>query len=153
MEKLESILLSSFENLALRERISFDCLRRSWHTVCGEPLSLHTFPVDLRGGSLTVNVDSSPWLQQVRFLKKDLEEKLRDFQVKEIRFRLGRVAWKRQNEPGRKEVARGLSDEELSDADREWLQATLLSVRDEDLRDLLRRTIARTIPKGPRGPG
>ncbi len=150
MEKLESILLSSFENLALRERIAFDHLKRSWLTVCGEPLSLHTFPVDLRSGSLTVNVDSSPWLQQVKFLKKDLEDKLRDFQVREIRFRLGRVAWKHQSRFSVKDAARGLSDEELSDADREWLKATLLSVRDEDLRDLLRKTIARTISKGPR---
>jgi hypothetical protein len=153
MEKLGSVLLSSFDNLALRERIAYDTLKRHWHSLCGEPLSLHTFPADLKGGVLTLNVDAPLWLRQVTLLKTALKDRLQSHGVVEVRARLGRVSPSVQRETAgadRPKAALGLSS-----ADAAWVQGAVSGVGDEDLREVLSNVIARSLAKASRssGPG
>lgn len=145
METLGSVLLSSFNNLGLRERIACDALRRNWHSLCGDPLSLHTFPADLRGGILTLNVDAPLWLRQVTLLKTALKERLQHHGVAEVRARLGRVS------PSGVEISAGADHPEpaqdLNGADAAWVHVTVSVVGDRDLREILRNAIARSLAR------
>jgi predicted nucleic acid-binding Zn ribbon protein len=55
-----------------------------WSTVVGATIAQHARPTRLRRGVLLVEVDGPEWMQELRFLKRDLVEKLNGH--------LGRVA-------------------------------------------------------------
>jgi hypothetical protein len=132
----------------LRERIAYDTVRRNWHALCGEPLSLHTFPADLRGGVLTLNVDSPLWLRQVTLLKGALRARLQTYEVEEVRARLGRVCPSgRRNSAG---VDRAETVQDLNSADAAWLQNAVSGVHDGDLREVIRDTITRSLVRSSR---
>ncbi len=151
MERIGSLLLSSFDNLGLRERIAYDAVRRDWHALCGQPLSLHTFPADLRSGILTLNVDSPLWLRQVTLLKGELRGRLQAYDVVEVRSRLGRVSPKGRFEPADADLAETAHGRTLSDEDLTWLTETVSAVHDGDLKLVLRDTIAKALKRPSRG--
>ncbi len=47
-----------------------------WKDAVGEAISENTRPAAFKGKKLIVHVSSSPWVQQLVFLKKDIIEKL-----------------------------------------------------------------------------
>ena len=64
-----------------------------WEGVVGEVIAENARPAAFKGKLLLVHVISSPWLQELRFLKEDIIEKLnkafgREL-VKEIKFKIG----------------------------------------------------------------
>lgn len=149
MDRLGSVLLSSFTTLALRERIAYDSVRRNWHTLCGEPLCFHTFPSDLRGGVLTLNVDSPLWLRQVTLLRGPLRDRLQAYEVTEVRARLGRVS-----PPDRRDAEKtgpGETPGELSSEDAAWLRDAVSGIGDGDLREVLAKAMARSLVRASCG--
>ena len=67
----------------------------TWDDITKGPVSDNSKPAAIRGDALYVNVSSSPWLQQLQFLKDDLLEKLnnnsKNVTFKKIIFKIGRV--------------------------------------------------------------
>ena len=74
---------------------SAEPIRQCWHTLSDGEIAKHSVPVSIRGGKLTVLVDSSPWLQHLTIKKKDILKKLSQIplgrRVEEIRFKQGKI--------------------------------------------------------------
>lgn len=98
MNKIGALISPILKGLGLEEAIRFEEIRREWPNLFREPLSNHMSPSVLKKGDLLITVDSPVWLQQLNFLKTEILRNLRPFNVKDVRFRLGRVM------PARREV-------------------------------------------------
>ena len=70
-------------------------LRRAWGRMFAGPLGRRTCPLSLRKGVLTVEVEGSAWLQQLRYLLPQLRERvnaeLGQGMVREVRLAPGRL--------------------------------------------------------------
>lgn len=64
-----------------------------WEEAVGDAIGANTRPAAFKGELLIVNTTSSAWLQQLRFLKKDIlariNQALGDGRVKDIKFKVG----------------------------------------------------------------
>jgi hypothetical protein len=138
------IIFSLLKDLGIEEKVKFDSLRDKWTTLFGEPLSLHTWPADLRKGELLVNVDSPAWLQQLKFFKKDIIAKLQAYDVTSVKFRHGSIyrQMTRNLTAGEPEQKR-----QLTDSDRGWIEETIADVQDPELRDNLRKAMGKGLAR------
>lgn len=66
---------------------------RLWEGIVGQTIADNARPAAFKGDILLVNVTSSPWMQQLQFLKKDIVQKINTAfgkqLVKEIKFKIG----------------------------------------------------------------
>lgn len=64
-----------------------------WNRIVGEAVAKNAQPAAFKGDLLLVHVSSSPWIQQLQFLKQDIISKLNQAlakeSVKEIKFKIG----------------------------------------------------------------
>ena len=70
-----------------------DDLLKQWNNMVGDPIALHTRPMKIAGGRLTILVDSPAWNQELqtfggRTLLQTIQKSFPG--VKELRFRVGR---------------------------------------------------------------
>lgn len=66
-----------------------------WNTAMGDNIAANTRPAAFKGSLLLVNVVSSPWMQQLQYLKQDIiyniNTALGNDLVKDIKFKIGPV--------------------------------------------------------------
>lgn len=78
---------------ALAEPLLALDLRRAWADLVGADISRRSRPGDLRGGTLTVTVDNSPWLQELTLREGELLARLQarygTDAIKALRLTLG----------------------------------------------------------------
>nr|HID58469.1 DUF721 domain-containing protein [Desulfobacterales bacterium] len=64
-----------------------------WNEIVEPEIAENTRPYEVRRNVLVVNVSSAPWMQQLRFLKKDILKHLQGVlgskKIKDIRFQIG----------------------------------------------------------------
>ena len=64
-----------------------------WNEAVGDAIAANAQPAAFNKDLLIVHVTSSPWLQQLQFLKKEIQEKINAIMgkalVKEIKFKIG----------------------------------------------------------------
>ena len=105
-----------------------------WEDAVGSRIATHAQPAAFRDGTLTLHVDSAPWLQQLNFLKKELIAKvnaaLGEETVKEIYLKGGKVKkFSASEEAPQKPKRRELSEEEQA-----WVVEQAETVIDPELR-------------------
>jgi predicted nucleic acid-binding Zn ribbon protein len=70
-------------------------LWEEWTHLVGPAIAQNASPEAIKGKLLLVNVSSSPWMQQLQYLKSELMEKLNTAlgrnAVEDIRFKIGPV--------------------------------------------------------------
>lgn len=144
MKSLADIISPILRSSGLEEGVRFDLIKHRWDDLFREPLSLHLYPVSLRDGELLVNVDSSVWLNEVTIHKEELLNVLKPFCIKDIRFRLGRVGFRRENIRSKKgcdkETKRELTPQSLR-----FINDTISPVKDDDLREVIRATMEKSL--------
>lgn len=88
-----------------------------WDEAVGARIAVHAQPCAFREGTLTVTVDSAPWMQQLSYLKKDLIAKvngaLEEELVTDIFMKAGRIAPRTAAKP-KAVKQRALSEEEIA---------------------------------------
>jgi predicted nucleic acid-binding Zn ribbon protein len=66
-----------------------------WDNTVGKPIAMNAKPDSFKDGLLVVNVSSSSWIHQLKFLEKDmianLNRRLDTILVKNIRFKIGKI--------------------------------------------------------------
>lgn len=66
-----------------------------WNNITKGPVADNSKPAIIKGKTLYINVSSSPWLQQLQFLKDDILEKLnnnsKNITFEKITFKIGPV--------------------------------------------------------------
>jgi hypothetical protein len=141
VKKLGSLISPFIREFGLEEAVRFGTIKREWGNIFGEPLSAHMSPARLKNGELLVNVDSPLWLQQLTFLKTQIMGKLSPFEVKELRFILGRVA------PVRKEEAQSVRTKGpllRSEAARQ-IEDTIAGAEDVALKESIRKAMEKAL--------
>ncbi len=66
-----------------------------WDTAVGAPIAMNAKPDAFKDGILMVNVSSSAWIHQLKFLEKDMVDNLNKHLdaplIKQIRFKIGKI--------------------------------------------------------------
>lgn len=66
-----------------------------WDEAVGRPIAMNAKPDSFNNGTLMVNVSSSSWIHQLKFLEKDmisnLNRQLDQVIVKQLRFKIGKI--------------------------------------------------------------
>ena len=136
------LLAAIFHGKPVEKRLKEGKIWLIWTDCVGEQIASHARPAAFRDGTLTVSVDSAPWMQQLNFLKKQLMEKLNarlgEALVKDIYLRAG----KREELPAPVQLppkkVRTLSAEE-----KEVIAARSAAVTDPELREALASLMTR----------
>lgn len=131
-----------------RKGISFSLyhlrLTRAWREAVGDRISAQTRPETLRRDKLYVKVASSAWMQQLHFLKAEIIAKLNRAlgkeEVREIFFSVGEIPSRRAAENHAPSLP---LPESLRERERRIIEECVGCVADEELRDILRRVMAR----------
>ncbi|WDP88969.1 MAG: DUF721 domain-containing protein [Desulfobacter sp.] len=67
----------------------------TWDNAVGAPIAMNAKPEAFKDGTLSVNVSSSAWIHQLKFLEKEMISNLNthlDKQlIKQIRFKIGKI--------------------------------------------------------------
>lgn len=95
-QPLSEILPKVIAKLGLSQKVKEIEIVKDWADIVGKAVANHCKPVTLDRGCLTVNVDSSPWLNELeRYSKKKILEKVQERlgvkSVRRIRFRIGSI--------------------------------------------------------------
>lgn len=97
LSPIKPILDKVLKDLDLKRKQEQGKICESWEEGVGKKIAGHTSPHSLTGqGKLLVNVDSSPWVEELtRFhkekIKKAVNKLLGQEAVKEIFFRVGKI--------------------------------------------------------------
>ena len=146
MKTISSLLGPIFKELGIEERLTIDEIRGEWRTIFNEPLSLHTYPVELTSGELLINVDSPVWLQQLKFFKQDIIKKLARYNIKTIRFKHGKVYVRDEKErENQRELP--LPPKSLGPSDISWIEEITSGLEDSEVRESVRKAIRKQLQK------
>lgn len=139
-------------NRALRRRELFvpvedRKLLEIWRQSVGPQIAARTHPENIRRGTLFVRVSTSVWMQELQFMKKEIITKMNRLYgqetVQNIRFVIGEIPEMPVAEKIGENPLPGLDGGSLTDGEREEISLRLAAVRDEDLRDILKRIMTR----------
>ena len=114
-----------------------------WDGTVGAGITKHALPESIKGGILTVIVDSPVWMHQLSMMAPGLIEKINsvmgDGTVSDIKFRSGKLV-RPDASPVRKEKfvpkKRSLRPDERRD-----IEESLANISDKDLREKARRLL------------
>ncbi len=66
-----------------------------WDTAVGSPIAMNAKPAAFKDGILSVNVSSSAWIHQLKFLEKEmilnLNKQMDKCLITQIRFKIGKI--------------------------------------------------------------
>ncbi len=141
MQPLQNILRKFVKEFGLEGGSALNALRSGWSRTVGPTIASHTYPDTIKKGSLTILVDTPQWMHHLSFYKKEISEKLKPYNVSDIRFRLGRIT-----QSADKEDVQEFS--ELSGEDLRFIENTVKGVKDEELRQKVRERIPHGLRKG-----
>lgn len=146
MNRIGALIAPFSKGLGLEEALMLERIKKEWAGLVGSPLSVHICPAGLKNGELLINADSPAWLQQVAFFKAEIIGKLRSFNVKEVRLRLGRIVSNNKPERVRPEQ---LQKRYLSSEEKNYIEDAVSVIRDPELRDCIKKTVEKSMQTQP----
>ena len=136
--KIGAVLGHSFSNLGLATRINEFKIKKHWPEVVGRAISQRAVPLRLVSSTLHVTVSSSAWMNELLYHKDEIIEKINSLigagAVSNIIFKTGRV------EAAPQERA-AIKRRSLSRAERAFIDRTVSTVKDQALREAIRRAM------------
>lgn len=130
-----SLLTGAFRGKPLEKRLEEAAIWRIWDETVGARIAAKARPSRFSDGVLTVIVNSSPWMQQLNFMKQGitarLNEKLGKEMVREIYLKAGRPQKAARPESSWKQARR-----ELSDREKERIGEMAATITDPELRSV-----------------
>jgi hypothetical protein len=144
VKRADVLLKPLVRDLGIDDGIRLAQVKSRWHILFQKPLSCHMSPSLLSGNELLLTVDSPVWLQELKFYQEDIIKKLASYQVRTIRFRLGRVnPLANQEEDSKDRKGKFLTEHDCS-----FIEETVSDIRDKELKETLQKTIAKAIAAG-----
>jgi len=99
VKRIDHLLIPFIRELGIEDSVRLAEIKKDWYNLFNEPLSSHMSPYKLSEGEILLTVDSPVWLQELSFYKEDIIKKLSSYNVKSVRFRLGRVSIRKSPNP------------------------------------------------------
>jgi hypothetical protein len=122
----------------LESKLAEHRLILAWPQVVGPQIAAHAAPIEIRGKTLRVVVDSSPWLHELTLLKPLLLGKLARHAegalVQDVRFVIGELPARSSTAAADPTPHRTLSEEEVAQVD-----AAVNALTDPAIRESARR--------------
>lgn len=144
MNRLGKLISPFLKQSGIEEAVRFERIKQEWSDIFNEPLSSHMYPISLKDGELLINIDSPVWLQQVSFYKDDIVRKLSLFEVKGVRFRLGRIA---SGDNARTAKPAQSSGKSISPEAARDIEDAISGIKDEELRESIRKVMEKSFLK------
>lgn len=121
-------------------------LATRWAELLGSGIAGHSRPDSIRGGVLTVVVDSSTWMNQLSLLSPDIIKKLNDGlagePVTELRFRTGKLAAPGGRASGAKEKAEvRITKRKPTTQELEGIEMAVGRINDPDIKKAARKLL------------
>ena len=118
-----------------------------WTRAVGPQIAARTLPETLKRGTLYIRVSAPVWLHQLQFLKEEILRKFNELSGKEeirsLFFSIGEI---QSHHPGAADLPSAVPVlAPLRKRDREMMRESLDAVRDPELREILKRVMAREI--------
>jgi len=143
IEKLSGTLQKIINARGLAARLGIYRILGQWEGMVGNVISRHAQPLSIRGKSLSVQVDSPVWMQQLSLLKPELIEKANGVlgagSIKEIMLVLGDV----RSAGKQKERAEPLPP--LNDEEQKLVEGVISEVADPEIKDALRKLMEKDL--------
>jgi hypothetical protein len=127
MQRAGTVLRKFIREYGLETSLTLSIIRKHWGGLVGRTIAKHTSPDVLSGKTLSVIVDTPQWMHHLSFYKQDMYEKLKQFKVHEIRFRLGKL-------PEKVHDQQKAHYPHLSGEDIKFIEETIRNLKDEELR-------------------
>lgn len=134
---LSGVILNLIDGLNLQEEMTLYQLAKHWGEIVGPQIAAHTIPERLRFDTLSLSVDSAPWMNQLTFFKKEIVNNTNKFlskrQIQNVMFRSA----PRMTPPPQKEIATsGIANQKtpLMPAERMAMEEALKGLHDIEVR-------------------
>ena len=141
MQSLQSLLKKFAKDFNLEDGVVITALRDKWTDLVGETIAAHTFPDMIRGKELTLIVNSPQWRHHLDFLKNDICEKIERYGIDELKFRIGKIP------ESRGKLSKAV-EAQLTEDDLRYIENTIRTIKDEELKETFRKLIAHGLIKG-----
>ena len=119
-----------------------------WHKAVGPQISAQTAPVRFKNHTLSVRVSTPAWMQQLRFLKREIMDKVNaewgKDEIHNIHFSIGDIPPK-QHLPSTQSAE--FSEKLLKERDRRIIRENLSRIDDTELKGILKRVMTKEIIK------
>jgi hypothetical protein len=144
LQSINPVLDAMFRDLGISERIKLDTLSRRWSDIFSGSLAEHTAPADLKEGMLVIAVDSPVWLQHLKFMKKDILEKLKGHGVRDIRFKHGSIYRDRENAKSVRKAEEPVY-RKLTSGEAESIENAVTQIEDAELKTVIRSIFEKSV--------
>ena len=141
MHPLNSILRKFIKDFDLTGGLKLSKIKNHWRNIVGHTIASHTCPYILRDGILTLTVDTPQWMHHLGFFKEEIKDKLKEYNVHEVRFSLGKLPESLENETETGTI-------EISDSDKRYINNTLRVIKDKELKEKFRTLLIHAVTKG-----
>jgi predicted nucleic acid-binding Zn ribbon protein len=141
MQHAGTVLRKFIREYGLEASLTLSIIQKHWENLVGKTIAQHTSPDVFTGKTLSVTVDTPQWMHHLSFYKQDMYERLKQFKIHKIRFRLGKLPEKihdRQRVP----------DSHLSGEDVEFIEETIRNLKDEELKERFRTLLTHALGRG-----
>ena len=119
-----------------------------WNRAVGPQISTHTNPFKFKNGTLFIHVSDPAWMQQLRFMKQEIMDKVNleweKEEIKNIYFSIGDI----HHTPA-KTADRPIDFDRypLKERDKRLIRENLSQVNDEELKEILEKVMKKEIIK------
>jgi hypothetical protein len=145
MERAGDVLKDLLKEGSLRRGNKYISFFRSWEEIAGETLSYHAKAIDVKHGSLIVEVDHPGWFQMFQFKEREIlrrvKERFPELKIRDIRVR---VTPKLEGKTHTGEE----QEEEVDEMAHKEVFEEVGKIGDEDLRRALGRLYGEILKKG-----
>lgn len=141
MHSLNTILKKFVKDSGLEGGAALTVLQKQWANIAGQTIASHTSPFTIKNSILTLTVDTPQWMHHLSFVKEEMLDKLEKFNINEVRFRLGRL-------PAPAHPVTDNYERMLTDDDKSYIENTLRSIKDKELKKSFRRLLTHALTKG-----
>lgn len=140
MQRVGSILKKFVSDYGLESGLTLTAIKNQWIGIVGHTIALHTSPDVIKGKTIFITVDTPHWMHHMGFYKQDILEKLKPYKIDGVRFKLGKL-------PERAVVEQAISDILLTEEDSRYIESTVKSIKDSELKERFRRLLTNALRK------
>lgn len=141
MQPLKNILKQFVRDFGIEGSAFLKTIQNRWESIVGQTIAVHTFPDTIKNRVLTIIVDTPQWIHHLSFYKKDISLKLKEFDINDVRFRLGRL-------PETCNTAQEEEEAALSEEESRYIENTVRNIRDKELKEKFRTLIKHGLTRG-----